>query len=132
MKHPLLGKLQKGKKINYKGKKICPEKATYKTPDKKITYITDTAYFKEIEKFAKFSDLLISEATFSDNLKKKAIECKHMTFSQAAKIAKNADVKKLILTHFSQRNKDLENFKKKARKIFQKTYLAEDFKKFKI
>ncbi len=130
--HPLLGKLQKGKTVTYKGKKIKPEKATYKTPDKKITYITDTSYLKELEKFSKNSDLIISEATFSDDMKNKANEYNHLTFSDAAKITKKSKSKKLILTHFSQRYKNLKKHKKEAIKIFPMIQIAKDFKKIKI
>ena len=131
-KHPLLGKLQKGKTITYKNKKITPEKATYKKPDKKLTYITDTKYFKELKNFAKNSDILIAESTFSGELKEKASKYKHMTFLEGAKIAKESKSKKLVLTHFSQRYSDLKNLKKEVKKIFSNTYIAEDFKKFKI
>jgi len=129
---PILGKLQKGKTITYKGNKIAPEQGTFQMPDKKIVYITDTAYFKKLEKFAQNADLLISEGTFSEELGTKAKEYTHMTAADAAKIAKNASAKKLILTHFSQRYTDSSKLKAEAKKIFPETEAANDFDKFKI
>ena len=52
---------------------------------------------------------------------------KHLTAELAAKIAKQAKAKKLILTHFSQRYKDIKQLEIEAKKIFKNTILAEDF-----
>ncbi len=128
-RHKILGELQKGKTITYKGHKITPEKGTYMTPDKKIAYIMDTSYFKGLEKLAKDADILISEGTFADDLETKAREYTHMTAKEAAKLAKKAKAKKLILTHFSQRYKDVSRLKEEAQKIFKNTETAKDFMK---
>lgn len=129
---PILGKLQKGKTITYKGNKITPAKGTILMPDKKIVYITDTAYFKKLEKFAKDANLLISEGTFSEELESKAKEYTHMTALDAAKIAKNSGAKKLVLTHFSQRYTNATKLQDEAKKTFQETSAANDFDKFVI
>ena len=131
-KSPLLGKLQRGKTITYKGHKITPAKGTYLMPNKKVTYIMDTNYFKGLEKLAKDSDILISEGTFSEEQKTKAKEYTHMTAKDAAKLAKKAKVKRLILTHFSQRYKDVSKLKKEAQKIFKNVETANDFMKVTI
>jgi ribonuclease Z len=127
IKHPLLGKLQQGKPIYYKGHKITPEKATYIKPGKKITYITDTKKIKQLETFAKDSDILIIESTYSQDMKDSAKERGHLTAKQAAEIAKKANVKKLILTHFSQRYKSTKDLEKEAKAIFKNTICAKDF-----
>ncbi|MCD6547290.1 MAG: ribonuclease Z [Nanoarchaeota archaeon] len=132
VRHPLLGKLQKGETIVYKGKKITPEKGTYLTPDKRVAYVTDTIYFKGLEKIAKGAKLLISEGTFSEELEEKAIEYTHMTAKEAAKLAKKAKVEKLILTHFSQRYPDVSKLKEEAQKIFKNVETANDFDKIEI
>lgn len=131
-KHPLLKKLQKGKNITYKGKKISVSKATYKVPGKKITFIVDTGYCQNAIKLAKNSDLLVCESTFIDELKERAKHYKHLTASQAATIAKKSKSKKLILTHFSQRYKSTDKILKQAKKIFKNTTCAKDFMKIKI
>ena len=78
-------------------------------------------------KIAKDANLLICESTFASDLKEKAHEYLHLTAEEAATIAKRAKVKKLILTHFSQRYKEASIFEKEARSIFKNTFLANDF-----
>jgi len=79
-------------------------------------------------KLAKDSDLLICEATFSDEEQEKAAEYKHLTAAQAATIAKKAKAKRLILTHISQRYEhNLSVIEKEAKKIFKNTQIVKDF-----
>ena len=130
--HPLLGELQKGKDITYKGKKITVEKATKLVKGKKLGIILDTAPCNNCIKIAKDADILISESTFSESEKEKAKEYKHLTAKQAAEIAKKGKSKILILTHFSQRYKDISELKKEAHSVFKNVEAAEDFKEFEI
>jgi ribonuclease Z len=129
---PILGDLQRGKNITYKGKKVLASKATFVTPDKKLVYIADTSYFKGIEKFAKDADILISEATYASDVGGRAKEYSHLTAADSAKIAKDAGAKKLILTHFSQRYTSLKPIEEDAKKVFPHVALANDFDKFVI
>jgi len=126
-KHPLLGKLQQGESITFKGKKISPKEATTLHVGKKIVFILDTKFTQNAISLAKNADLLIIEATFSEELQEKAIEAKHLTTKDAAEIAKKAEVKKLILTHFSKRYKEVKELEKEAKKIFKNTSAASDF-----
>jgi ribonuclease Z len=129
VKDPLLGKLQENKTIVYKGKRISPKKATFLTPDKKISYITDTSDFKGINNIAKDADVLICESTYSEDLKAKAGAYSHLTAKDAANIAKRAKAKKLVLTHFSQRFLDNKSLVSEAVKTFNKVSAANDFDK---
>ena len=124
--HPLLGKLQKGHDIEYNGKKIKVKDATIIKKGKKVTFILDTSYHINCIKLAKDSDYLIIESTYSDKLKDKAKEYKHLTAKQAALIAKKANVKNLILTHFSQRYKNVDELENEAKKEFKNVILATD------
>src|SRR3989344_501860 len=130
--HPLLGDLQKGKNIVYKGKKISASKATTLIKGKKITIIMDTAPTKSAVKIAKDSDILIAESTWSKDLEKFVMKRKHLPAELAAKMAKQSRAKKLILTHFSQRYNDIKQLETEARKIFKNTILAEDFMQISI
>lgn len=130
--HPLIGKLQQGKDIIYKGKKISSKKATIIKPGKKITVIMDTAPSPNLTKFAQNSDIFICESTWSTHMHHLTQKRKHLTSKHAAEIAKKAKVKKLILTHFSQRYKDLEELLKEAKTIFKNTELSKDFMKIEI
>jgi ribonuclease Z len=126
-RHPILKKLQEGKDITWKGKKIKVKDATVVKKGKIITIISDTKYFKELSDFAKGSDILVCEATYSDKLKDKAEKHTHMTATQAAGIAKDAKAKKLFLIHFSQRYKSVAELKKEAKAVFRNTECAKDF-----
>lgn len=122
-----LSQLTKGKNIKINGRTIKSKQITYSKPSKKISFIFDTEKCKAVEKLAKNSDLAIMDSTLDEN-EKKAKEYKHMTAKQAATIAKKTNVKKLILTHISQR---YENKPKKleaiAKKVFKNTQIAKDF-----
>jgi len=131
-KHVLLGDLQRGKDIVYNGKKIKVKNATKLVKGKKISITVDTIYCDNCVKLAKDADLLISECTFSNELKDKAKEYKHLTAKDAGTIAKKAKVKKLYLTHFSQRYTNSSILLKEAKKIFKNSFAAEDFMKIKV
>lgn len=130
--HPLLGDLQRGKDIVWNNKKITVKKATNLVKGKVVGLIFDTGLTKNCFMVAKDADLLISESTFSTKEKLKAKEYKHLSTEDAALIAKKSKVKKLILTHFSQRYNNLDELKKEAQKIFHNTVCAYDFMKVDI
>ncbi len=122
-----LSQLTKGKDIKINNKIIKSKNITYQQAGKKISFIFDTKLCPNANKLAKNSDLAIIESTLKDN-NQLAKNYKHLTLTQAAQIAKKAKVKKLILTHISQRyeykSKTLEN---KAKKICPNTKVAKDF-----
>ena len=126
---PLLGKLQDGKSIVWKGKKIDVDKATFKEKGKKIVIISDTVPCKGADKLAKDSDLLICEATYGSELENKGLEYGHMTAKQAAELAKRSKSKKLVLTHFSARYKNTHELEEDARGVFGDVSCAKDFMK---
>jgi len=133
VKHPLLGKLQRGQPISYKGEIITVEKGTYLKPGKKIGILLDTSLCDSCYKVAHGADLLISEATHLHELEEKATRYKHLTAKQAAEIAKKAGAKKLVLTHFSQRyEKNITAIEKEASSIFPGTICAKDFMKVEV
>ena len=88
-------------------------------------YCSDTSYKPDIVEIIKRSDLLYHESTFLSDKEDLATKTRHSTAKQAAVIAKKADVKKLILGHYSSRYKDISLFKKEAEEIFTNVTLAE-------
>lgn len=92
----------------------------------------DTAPTNNAVKIAKDSDILIAESTWSKDLEKFVMKRKHLTAELAAKIAKQSRAKRLILTHFSQRYKNIKDLENEARKVFPNTALAEDFMQINI
>jgi ribonuclease Z len=93
-------------------------------------YCSDTGYFEPIIKKIKNVDLLYHEATFAKDRNQNAIDKLHSTTADAANIAKKANVKKLIIGHYSARYDDLNQLLNEAREIFPNTELAEDGKTF--
>lgn len=124
---PIIQKLKEGKNIKYKGKKYLAKNLTYMEGEKKISFVLDTAKNERITPFVKNSDLLIMESSYSDELKSLAKKHKHMTVKQVAEISKRAKVKKLFLTHLSDRyERNFEKILKESKQIFRNSHLAKD------
>jgi len=122
-----LATLKKGKDIIIDGKKLRARELTYTEKGRKVCIIMDTQMNKNIIKIAKNSDLMVCEATYTENERELANEYKHLTAKQAAEAAKKAGVKKLILTHLSQRyQKDIKDILGEAKKVFKNSVVAED------
>ena len=95
-------------------------------PSVTYAYCTDTAYFPQLSDHLKDVDLLYHESTFAKDLEGLAKKTKHTTAEQAALIANQASVKKLILGHYSARYNDLNTLLLEAKEVFSETILAED------
>lgn len=95
----------------------------------KVTYCTDTRPTEGIVKNAAGADLFICEGMYGEPDKKvKAKENKHMTFYEAAELAKRAEVKKMWLTHYSPSLNRPEEYLAAVRKIFAETEVCKDGK----
>lgn len=95
-------------------------------PARKYAYCSDTAYNENIIEQIKGVDLLFHEATFADQDKPRAKETFHSTARQAAEIARSAEVKKLIIGHFSARYEDENILLSEASEVFPETILARE------
>lgn len=92
-----------------------------------VSYMTDTRPVLGASEFVKNSDLFICEGLYGDDDKReKAINHKHMIFSEAATIAKDGDVKELWLTHYSPALQEPEEFLSFATDIFENTVVGVD------
>lgn len=93
----------------------------------KVTYCTDSRPTEGIIKNAAGADLFICEGMYGEpDKKEKAKEYKHMTFYEAAHMAKQAEVAKLWLTHYSPSLARPEDYKKEVQEIFPQTYITRD------
>ncbi len=99
---------------------------------KSYAFCSDTMFDESIIPKIKDVDVLYHESTFLDKHEHLAERTKHSTAKQAAKIAKDANVGKLILGHYSTRYDGLEGFKTEAQEIFNNSILAEDGKTFEL
>jgi len=123
----LWNKLQNGEEIEIDGKVIRSDQVLgEKRSGKKIGISGDTMPTKELEKFFDTCDYLVFDSTFLDEMKEKATETCHSTAKQAALLAKNANVKNLILTHFSARYKDERQHLEEAKKIHASVITSKD------
>ena len=93
----------------------------------KVCYCTDTRPFEKLVPFIKGADLFICEGMYGEDEKiDKAVEHKHILFSEAAKAAADGKVKELWLTHFSPALTEPENFSSFVKKIFPHTVIGYD------
>jgi len=123
----LWNKLQNGEEVSNDGEIIKPEQVLgTKRPGKKIGISGDTMPTKELELFFNECDYLVFDSTFLDEEKQKAQDTCHSTAKQAAELGKNANVKNLILTHFSARYKDEIGHQSEAEKIHNSVITARD------
>ena len=84
------------------------------------------------DKIADGVDLLVCESTYSNKLLKKAKKYLHMTAKEAALIASESNVKRLVLTHFSNRYKETHELEEEARIFFDRTICAKDLMKIDV
>ncbi len=126
--------LQNGKDIELSnGEILANDKVTFSPePPKKYAFCSDTIYNEEIVPIIKNANLLYHESTFLNEHLELAKKTFHSTAGQAGKIAKLANVKQLLLGHYSTRYKHNENFKIEAKKEFENTILSEDGLKINI
>ena len=93
----------------------------------KLTYTTDTRPTDSIRENAKDSDLFICEGMYGEKEKAaKAVEYKHMTFYEAAQLAKEAEVKEMWLTHYSPSLTKPEHYMNDVKKIFPRAKAGKD------
>ncbi|MCS4434629.1 ribonuclease Z [Aquiflexum gelatinilyticum] len=107
--------------------KYSVEEYTYPPKQsKKYGYCSDTIFDLSLVGYIKGVDLLYHEATFGDDEKERAGTTFHSTSRQAANIAKEAEVDKLLLGHYSSRYKDLIPILNQAKEVFENSFLSEE------
>ena len=115
--------------FNEKGEEIDYRKVTSEgLKNKSYAFCSDTSYFPNIIKKINNVDLLYHESTFLEKDREKAKLTGHSTAKDAAKIARDAKVDKLIIGHFSSRYENLDLFVNEVKQIFQNVELAFDGK----
>lgn len=120
--------LQRGDQVELDGRLLTPD-MVLGPPRKgiKLTYSTDTRPVDAIAEHAMHSDLFICEGMYGEKDKlQKAREYKHMTFYEAAELARRAEVKEMWLTHYSPSLNKPEEYMEEVRKIFPQAKAGKD------
>lgn len=121
--------LEKGSVMTPTGK-VEIDEVSYVRPGDSVAVVIDTLKCPQIVDLAKDAKLLLIESTYLEGERELAESYKHMTAKQAAELAKQAGVEKMVMTHFSARYSDEKMFEEEARQIFKESYAAEDLKRF--
>jgi len=133
-KGPLLGKLKNGEDITLEnGQKVFSKDVTASPKEGFILAVLgDTKYCETAKILSENADIVIHEATFDHKTEHLAASYGHSTNIEAAKIAKEANAKNLILNHISARflTHDLEVLLNEAREVFFDSFIANDFSQF--
>lgn len=124
--------IKNGKNITLDNGTIVPNsELTFDPPEpKSYAFCSDTVYDESLAEKIKNVDILYHESTFLETETDLAVKTKHTTAKQAAMVAKNANVKTLVLGHYSTRYKSIALFKEEASTIFPNVVLADDGKTF--
>ena len=130
-----LARLKRGEDIvNEKGE-VLYRSSDYTLPPKpsrSYAYCSDSQPFEQILPLIHEVNTLYHEATFLEDEKNKARETKHSTAAEAATVAKQAHVGKLLIGHFSARYRDLNEVLAEAQNIFPATALAIEGETFQL
>ena len=126
---PLWGRLHKGETVTLPdGRTVGPADLVGEPRDgRTLVYSGDTRPHLSVIEAAKGADLLVHEATFGSDELERARETGHSTAAEAARVALEAGVRRLVLTHISSRyNRDASELLAEARAVFPETVIARD------
>ena len=126
---PLWGRIHKGETIELPdGPRVEPAQLVGDPrPGRKVVYTGDTRPCATVVTAAAGADLLVHEATFGEDERERAMETGHSTAAQAAEVARQAGVRRLVLTHISPRyTRDAPELLAEARAVFPESVVARD------
>jgi len=124
---PAVGRLQQHGRTEVDGRTVTLEEVSESRPGQRFAFVMDSRLCDGVGELAEGADLLVIEATFRDEDAHLAEEHGHLTAAQAARVAAEAGVRTLVLTHFSQRYPELDGHLAEARKHFDgEIVIAED------
>jgi len=129
---PMWGKLQEGTAVELEDGTVVEPDEVSDPPEAgpKVVYLPDTRPIMTFPEGFREPDILIHEGMFLDEHRKHAIDKKHSTAREAARVAEELNAGKLLLTHRSRRYTDEKRFLDEARDVFAETELARDGQEF--
>lgn len=111
---------------------VCSARQLEKRGPCSYAYCSDTMYFPQLAQYVKGVKLLYHEATYLKDMADKAQMRFHSTTHDAAKTALDAEAGKLVIAHYTSRERDLSLFENECREIFAQSYAAHDGDIFEI
>jgi ribonuclease Z len=126
---PLWGRLHRGESVQLPdGRRIGPaELVGEPRRGRTVVYTGDTRPSPVVVEAARNADLLVHDATFGEDERARAVETGHSTAAEAAEIAREADVRQLVLTHISPRyTRDAPELLAEAKAVFPNSIVARD------
>ncbi len=126
LRGPAVGQLLREGTVEHDGRTIGVEEVSEPRPGQVFAFVMDTRICDNAFALAEGADLLVCESTYLSSEEDEAIARGHMTAAQAARIAKESGVRRLVLTHFSQRYPDSRAFLDEAREIHDDVVVVSD------
>ncbi|MCX5586866.1 ribonuclease Z [Streptomyces erythrochromogenes] len=111
IKGPDVGRIQRDGRLG----EVTLEEVSEPRPGQRFAFVMDTRLCTGVDELAEGCDMLVIESTFLDEDERLATDHGHLTAGQAARVARDAGVRHLVLTHFSQRYTDPAEFERQAR-----------------
>ncbi len=130
VKGPMVRKLEQEGVIRAGERVVTIDEVSSLRPGDVFAVAIDTRYCKEAVEIARNARVFLCESTYLEAHRHLAEKHHHLTALQAAQIAKAAGAELLILTHFSARYQELDDFGKEAKTVFPNTLVADDLKHF--
>jgi ribonuclease Z len=130
VKGPFVKEIQEKGSIVINGQTVTLDQVSWVRQGDVFAIVIDTVPCQSAIDIARDASLLICESTYLEEHQELARLHHHLTARQAASIAKKAEAKQLILTHFSARYQNLKAFEQEARTVFPNTYAADDLMTF--
>ena len=128
-----IGTLKRGEDV-LRGDTVIPNAEVAYKPyvPRSYAYVTDTAVFPEEIGWLKGTDVLYHEATYLEEHRDKAVSRQHSTTLDAARVALETGAKRLLIGHFSSRNRDASLYEAECRTVFPETFAVSDGDVFEI
>ncbi len=123
---PVVGRLVAEGRVEHAGRAVTLDEVSVPRPGQRMAFVMDTGWCAGAVAAADGADLLVCEATFATADADLARRYRHLTASDAGRIARDAGVRRLVLTHFSQRYPDVGPLVAEARAFCEDVVAAED------
>lgn len=126
IKGHMVKELQRLGYIDLNGRRVTIDEVSWIRQGDTFAIVIDTLPCQSAIETARNANILLCESTYLEEHRELARMHNHLTAKQAAEIARNANAKELILTHFSARYQNLKPFELEARAVFPNTFIADD------